>query len=497
MAIKLQNIIDATRPAEVTGDTSGEVTSLRFDSRTAGPGSVFFAVRGAASDGHDYIPQAVAGGAAAVVCERMPAEIVAGVTYIRVADSAAALGEAAAAFHGRPSRKLKLVGVTGTNGKTTTATLLCDLFGKLGYKAGLISTVEYRTGLRTLDSTHTTPDPVRLNEMLAEMVSAGCGYCFMEVSSHSVVQRRIAGLDFAGAVFSNITHDHLDYHGTFAEYIRAKKQFFDTLPAGAFALTNADDRNGEVMLQNTKARRYTYSLRRRADYNCKILETHFDGTLLNMDGAELWTGFVGRFNAYNLLAVYSTARLLGQDKDEVLQALSSLGAVNGRFEVIRSEDGRVAVVDYAHTPDALQNVITTINEIRHSDRKLYTVVGCGGNRDAAKRPVMASIAATHSYMAILTSDNPRLEEPAAIIADMEAGLDPTVRHLRIVDRREAIKTAVAMSGPGDIVLIAGKGHETYQDAGGVKTHFDDREEVRKAMGIFTVNEKTNPLKVNK
>ncbi|MCC8020359.1 MAG: UDP-N-acetylmuramoyl-L-alanyl-D-glutamate--2,6-diaminopimelate ligase [Rikenellaceae bacterium] len=484
MAVTLQNIIEATGAAEVAGDTAAEVRSLGFDSRTAGPGTLFFAVRGAASDGHDYIAQAVGNGAAAVVCEQMPPERDPRATYIRVDDSSAALGQAAAAFYGYPSRKLKLVGVTGTNGKTTTATLLCDLFVRLGYKAGLISTVEYRTGMRTLGSTHTTPDPVRLNEMLAEMVSAGCGYCFMEVSSHSLVQRRVAGLDFAGGVFSNITHDHLDYHGTFAEYIRAKKLFFDALPAGAFALTNADDRNGEVMLQNTKARRYTYSLRRRADFHCRILETHFDGTLLDMDGAELWTGFVGRFNAYNLLAVYAAARLLGQEKVEVLQAVSSLGAVDGRFEVIRSEDGRVAVVDYAHTPDALQNVISTINEIRHPDRRLYTVVGCGGNRDAAKRPVMASIAATQSYMAILTSDNPRHEEPRAIIADMEAGLDPTVRHLSIADRREAIKAAVAMAGPGDIVLVAGKGHETYQDACGVKSHFDDREEVRRAMGIF-------------
>ncbi|MCD7970716.1 MAG: UDP-N-acetylmuramoyl-L-alanyl-D-glutamate--2,6-diaminopimelate ligase [Alistipes sp.] len=482
--MKLEDIVKDIPGAQLSGDGGAEIDSVGFDSRTAGPGRLFVAVRGTTADGHEHIPQAVANGAAAVVCERLPEAVPQGVPFITVPDSAVALGQAASAFYGHPSRKLRLVGITGTNGKTTTATLLCDLFERLGYRAGLISTVEYRTGCRTVGSTHTTPDAVRINGMLAEMAANGCEYCFMEVSSHSVVQQRIAGLEFAGGVFSNITHDHLDYHGTFAEYIRAKKLFFDGLPEAAFALTNADDRNGEVMLQNTRAKKYTYSLRRKASFNCKIAETHFQGTLLDMDGCELWTGFVGRFNAYNLLAVYATARLLGADKGEVLQAVSALGAVNGRFEVIRSREGITAIVDYAHTPDALQNVISTINDIRTPGQRLYTVVGCGGNRDAAKRPVMASIAALNSDTAILTSDNPRLEDPAAIIADMERGLEPAMRHLSITDRRQAIAAAVAMARPGDIVLVAGKGHETYQDAGGVKSHFDDREEIRRAFGIF-------------
>ncbi|MCC8036455.1 MAG: UDP-N-acetylmuramoyl-L-alanyl-D-glutamate--2,6-diaminopimelate ligase [Rikenellaceae bacterium] len=485
----VKEILQEVGAAEIHGDADTAIGSIGFDSRATQPGGIFFAVPGTAADGHRYIGQAVGNGARAVVCERMPDEMAPVVTYVRVEDSAAALGPAASAFYGHPSRKLKLVGVTGTNGKTTTATLLCDLFERLGYKAGLISTVQYRTGSRRLDSTHTTPDPVRLNAMLAEMAAAGCGFCFMEVSSHSIVQNRIAGLGFAGGIFSNITHDHLDYHGTFAEYIRAKKLFFDNLPAEAFALVNADDRNGQVMLQNTRAKKYTYSLRKKADFNCKILETHFEGTLLSMDGAELWTGFVGRFNAYNLLAVYGAARLLGAEKEEVLPAMSALGPVDGRFEAIRSGDGKTAIVDYAHTPDALQNVISAINEIRTPEQRLITVVGCGGNRDAAKRPIMAAIAARESDLAILTSDNPRFEEPEAILADMEKGLDPTLHTLTITDRGQAIGAAAAAARPGDIILVAGKGHETYQDVCGVKTHFDDRRVVRKAFAVTENNDR--------
>lgn len=477
----LSKLLQGVEVLALAGDASVQVNDLAFDSRRVGTGTLFFATRGTQTDGHDYIDAAVAAGAAAVVCEVMPQHRAAGVTYVQVPDSTVALGLAASAFYGHPSRKLKLVGVTGTNGKTTTATLLYDLFRKLGYKAGLISTVVYRIDDRRIDSTHTTPDSIRLNGMLSDMVEAGCEYCFMEVSSHSLVQHRTAGLTFAGGMFSNITHDHLDYHKTFAEYIKAKKLFFDGLPAGAFALTNIDDRNGLVMVQNTRATVKTYSLQSFADFRCRIMEMLFDGMLLNLDDREVWVGFLGRFNAYNLTCVYGTALLLGADRDEVLRILSELHAVDGRFEYIRSAEGVTAIVDYAHTPDALQNVIGTINEIRTPDQHLYVVVGCGGNRDAAKRPKMAHIAAKGGDMAVLTSDNPRLEDPEAIIEQMKAGLEPGDRYLAITNRREAIRTAVALARPGDIVLVAGKGHETYQDAGGVKTHFDDREELRAAM----------------
>lgn len=466
----------------LVGDGTVAVGRLEFDSRKVVPGTLFFATRGTQADGHAYIPAAVAAGAAAVVCEELPAERPAGVTFVQVPDSTVALGQVASAFYGHPSRRLKLVGVTGTNGKTTTATLLYRMFRRLGYKAGLISTVVYCVDDREIPSTHTTPDSIRLNAMMAEMVEAGCDYCFMEVSSHSLVQHRTAGLAFVGGIFSNITHDHLDYHKTFAEYIRAKKLFFDGLPAGAFALTNADDRNGMVMVQNTKATVKTYALQSFADFRCRIVETLLDGMLLNLDGSEVWVKFLGRFNAYNLTSVYATALLLGARRDEVLRILSDLTSVDGRFEPIHSKEGVTAIVDYAHTPDALQNVIGTINEIRKKDQRLYVVVGCGGNRDATKRPEMAKIAVDGSDMAVLTSDNPRLEEPGAIIEQMKSGLEPSARYLAITDRREAIKAAVALARPGDIILVAGKGHETYQDVGGVKHHFDDREEVRAAFG---------------
>ena len=478
----LDELLQGVEVRSLVGDGTVAVGRLEFDSRKVVPGTLFFATRGTQTDGHAYIPAAVAAGAAAVVCEELPAERPAGVTFVQVPDSTVALGQVASAFYGHPSRRLKLVGVTGTNGKTTTATLLYRMFRRLGYKAGLISTVVYCVDDREIPSTHTTPDSIRLNAMMAEMVEAGCDYCFMEVSSHSLVQHRTAGLAFVGGIFSNITHDHLDYHKTFAEYIRAKKLFFDGLPAGAFALTNADDRNGLVMVQNTKATVKTYALQSFADFRCRIVETLLDGMLLNLDGSEVWVKFLGRFNAYNLTSVYATALLLGARRDEVLRILSDLTSVDGRFEPIHSKEGVTAIVDYAHTPDALQNVIGTINEIRKKDQRLYVVVGCGGNRDATKRPEMAKIAVDGSDMAVLTSDNPRLEEPGAIIEQMKSGLEPSARYLAITDRREAIKAAVALARPGDIILVAGKGHETYQDVGGVKHHFDDREEVRAAFG---------------
>ncbi len=482
--MRLNDILKEVKVLEHRGPADAEIAALTFDSRAAADGSLFFALKGTAIDGHGYIPAAVAGGASAVVCEQMPVEIKEGVAYVVVGDSHKAMGQAASAFYGHPSRKLRLVGVTGTNGKTTTATLLYDMFRALGHEAGLLSTVDYRIGGTILPSTHTTPDPLRLNAMLAAMVEKRCGYCFMEVSSHSVVQERIAGLDFAGAAFTNITHDHLDYHGTFANYIAAKKAFFDGLPAGAFAVTNVDDRNGRVMVQNTRAAVKTISLRSMADFRCKIVEKHFDGMLLAIDGVEVWVHFIGRFNAYNLLTVYACARMLGVGKEDALRVLSTLTPVSGRFETVRSKGGVTAIVDYAHTPDALQNVLDTIAELRTPGQKLFTVVGCGGDRDAAKRPVMARIAASCSDFTILTSDNPRTEDPAAILAQMKAGLEPGQKAVSIIDRREAINAAAAMARPGDIILLAGKGHEDYQIVGTEKHHFDDREEIRKAFALL-------------
>ena len=391
-----------------------------------------------------------------------------------------------------PSRELKLVGITGTNGKTTTATLLYDLVRALGYKAGLVSTVVYKVGERTVEATHTTPDPVRLNAMMREMADEGCEYCFMECSSHAIVQERTRGLHFAGGIFSNITHDHLDYHKTFAEYIRAKKLFFDGLPKGAFALTNADDRNGRVMVQNTAAAVSAYSLRAMADFRCKIVEMHVDGMLLRIDGQEVWVGLVGRFNAYNLLAVYGAAVLLGFDRGETLRAASMLHPVSGRFELVRSANGVTAVVDYAHTPDALENVIRTIEEIRTPAQQLIVVCGCGGDRDRTKRPEMAAMAVKYAATAIFTSDNPRHEDPDAILSEMTATLPDTGRWLTITDRRQAIRAAAAMARKGDYILIAGKGHETYQITGDTRTHFDDKEEARKALGMALPGEDGKP-----
>ena len=484
---KLSELLSATTVGELLGDSETAIHGLTYDSRAVGAGDCFFAVPGTLRDGHDFIPAAVGAGAAAIVCERIPEMPAPGVAYVRVPDAAGAMADMAAAFYDPPSRELRLVGITGTNGKTTTATLLYDLVRALGYRAGLISTVVYRIDGREVEATHTTPDAIRLNALMRGMVDAGCDYCFMECSSHAIVQERTRGLDFAGGIFSNITHDHLDYHKTFAEYIRAKKRFFDALPAGAFALTNADDRNGSVMVQNTAARVHTYSLRAMADFRCKIVEMHLDGMLLRLDGRELWVGLLGRFNAYNLLAVYATACLLGLDREEVLRVLSTLHPVNGRFEILRAANGTSAVVDYAHTPDALENVLRTIEEIRTPAQQLIVVCGCGGDRDRTKRPEMAQIAVRYATTAIFTSDNPRHESPEAILDEMIAGLDPSARYLRIADRAEAIRTAVMLARPGDVILVAGKGHETYQIIGDVKHHFDDREEVRKAFAALTAH----------
>ncbi len=485
----LQDILPTTLKAEIIGPAQQTITTLCFDSRQAAAGACFFAIRGTQVDGHSYIDQAVAQGASAVVCEQLPEQRPSNVAFVQVNDTAQALGLMAAAFYNHPSKRLKLVGVTGTNGKTTTATLLYRIMQMLGHKAGLISTVVNIVNRTELPAHHTTPDPIELNSLLSQMCDAGCSYCFMEVSSHAVVQQRIAGVEFAGAVFTNITHDHLDYHGTFAEYIKAKRGLFDSLSASAFAITNADDRNGMVMVQNSKARISTYGLRSMADVRVKIEENHFDGMLLKLDNVELWTRLVGRFNAYNVAAIYSTLRCLGFEQQEIMPPLSAVTAVAGRFEYIKSPSGAVAVVDYAHTPDALQNVMTTISDIMAGHGRLITVVGCGGNRDRTKRPEMARIAAQLSSQAILTSDNPRFEDPQAIIDEMRQGLDADAlrRTLCITDRREAIRTAIALAQPNDVVLVAGKGHEDYQEIQGQRHHFDDREVVRQAMNIDTQN----------
>lgn len=477
----LHELLAGLKTRSVSGAPDPEVARLEYDSRRIGPGDCFFAVVGNASDGHDYIDRAVEAGARTVVCQRLPEHPNPEVAYVEVEDTQAAMAAMAAAWYGHPSEKLKLVGVTGTNGKTTTATLLADLFRALGYRTGLISTVVYRVGDREFPSTHTTPDTLRLNALLREMADAGCDYCFMEVSSHAIAQERIGGLRFAGGIFTNLTHDHLDYHKTFAEYLRVKKRFFDELPAEAFALVNDDDRNGRVMVQNTRAGVHTLSLRSPADFRCRILEMHFDGMLLEIDGREVWVRQPGRFNASNLLSVYAAALLLGADRDEVLRAMSALEPVSGRFETLPGPNGLTAIVDYAHTPDALENVIRTIEEIRRPGQQLIVVCGCGGDRDRTKRPEMAQIAVKYAATAIFTSDNPRHESPEAILDEMAAGLQPADRYLRIADRAQAIRTAVLTAPPDAILLVAGKGHETYQIVGDEKRHFDDREQLREAF----------------
>ena len=473
----LDELIKDLTVKQIIGPTHRPISSLSLDSRIIEKDSCFFAVSGTKQDGHLFAKDAFLGGARTIVCQHPleNAENMSGITQIVVEDTQEAMAHMAEAFYDYPSRKLKVVGVTGTNGKTTIATLLYDLVGKLGFKAGLISTVIYRIGERSVASTHTTPDAIRLACMMNEMVQAGCTYCFMECSSHAISQHRIDGINFHGALFTNLTHDHLDYHHTFAEYLKAKKRFFDILPGEAFALVNADDKNGSVILQNTRAKKYTLALKTMADFKCKILEEVPQGMLLKIDGREVWTKLIGRFNAYNLLTIYGAAVLLGFDKDDVLQIISTLNAVCGRMETCIAHDGTRAVIDYAHTPDALENVLLTLREVRKDKERIITVCGCGGDRDKTKRPKMAHIAEQLSDMVILTSDNPRTENPEDILADMETGIENKDCYLRISDREMAIKTAVSMAQKNDIILIAGKGHEDYQIIGTEKIHFSDKE----------------------
>ena len=484
--MKLSDILKKVNVLESRGDLQREITGVNTDSRQVKEGNLFVAVKGTQTDGHTYVPKAIELGAKAVlVCEPIPEDAPNGVTFVRVEDTEDAIGKVATTFYGDPSSRLKIVGVTGTNGKTTIATLLYTMFRAFGYKCGLCSTVCNYIDGREIPADHTTPDPVTLNRLLGQMADEGCEYAFMECSSHAIHQKRIGGLHFAGGIFTNLTRDHLDYHKTFENYRNAKKAFFDALTPDAFAITNADDRNGMVMVQNTKATVRTYSTRTAADYKGRILEESIEGMLLDVDGREVSVRFVGRFNVSNLLAVYGAAIMLGHTPEEVLRVMSTLHPVNGRFEAIRSPKGFSAIVDYAHTPDALENVLTAINEIVKGKGKVITVCGAGGNRDKGKRPLMAQEAVKRSDRVIITSDNPRFEEPQDIINDMLAGLDSEqmTKVISIVDRREAIKAATMMAQPGDVILVAGKGHEPYQDVKGVKHHFDDHEEIRKAFGI--------------
>ena len=496
--MKLKDIITNCNLLDVIGNKDIEIDKVSFDSRDVAPGTLFFAVKGTQADGHAYIDSALDKGASAIVCETLPKALRDDVTYIRVDNSGYVLGVAAANFFGNPSRDLKLTGVTGTNGKTTIATLLYRLFSDAGYACGLLSTIENIVDHEVVPSTHTTPDPVELNALLRKMVDHGCEYAFMEVSSHAVDQHRIAGLHFAGGIFTNLTHDHLDYHKTMANYRNAKKKFFDDLPQSAFALTNLDDKNGAVMLQNTKAKKLSYALKHDADFKGIVLESHFDGMLMKVNNTEMYTRLVGGFNASNILAIYGAAIALGFDKNELLVEISKLNGANGRFDMVHSDTGIVGIVDYAHTPDALENVLKTINGVKVESGKwkvensplstlnsplVITVVGCGGNRDATKRPEMAAIAVKLSDRVVLTSDNPRNEDPDEIIRQMKEGINPDEMRkvLAITDRREAIRTAVALANKGDIILLAGKGHEDYQIIKGEKRHFDDKEELAKAL----------------
>ena len=481
----LSDIIKGIRVEEIVGDAQRDITDVHIDSRRIAQGHLFVAMRGTQVDGHKYIPSAIEKGAIAIVCEELPQSPAEGITYVRVANSEEAVGPIATAFNGNPTEQVRLIGVTGTNGKTTIATLLYDMFRAMGYKVGLISTVCNYIDGEAIPTEHTTPDAITLNALLGRMAGEGCKYVFMEVSSHSVAQHRIGGLTFAGGIFTNLTRDHMDYHKTVDNYLRAKKAFFDALPKEAFVVTNADDKNGLVMTQNTRAKVHTYSLRSLADFKGRILEHYFDGMLLDINSVEVFVQFIGKFNASNLLAVYGTACLLGKRPDEVLTVLSTLRPVSGRFEALHSPKGFTAIVDYAHTPDALTNVLSAIREVQGSKGKVITVVGAGGNRDKGKRPLMAQEAVKGSERVIITSDNPRFEEPQDIINDMLEGLTPAQRTsvLAIVDRREAIRTACMLAEKGDVVLIAGKGHETYQDVKGVKHHFDDKEVVREAFAV--------------
>ena len=479
--MQLLQLISSVSPIQVVGPKNPEISALTFDSRRVTPGSMFVAIRGTMVDGHSFIPLLEHSGVASIVCEQLPDKVLPGITYVVVRNTSVALGLLSSEWFGHPSRKLKLVGVTGTNGKTTTATLIYEMARLMGLKAGLLSTVCNYIETEAIASTQTTPDAYSINELLARMVGEGCSVVAMEVSSHAAHQHRIAGLEFAGGVFSNLTRDHLDYHKTVQAYLEAKKSFFDGLPSQAFALVNVDDKVGRVMLQNCAAKHYTYSLRGMADYSGRIIESRLDGTLLSLNGNEVETMFTGKFNAYNLTAVFGASCLLGWPEDEVLTKISRLVPVSGRFQAIRSKNGVVAIVDYAHTPDAVVNVLEAIREV--GPKRIITVVGAGGNRDAGKRPIMAAEAAKLSDQVILTSDNPRFEEPSAILKDMESGLTEEARSrtLIIEDRREAIRTAAALGEPGDVILIAGKGHEDYQEIKGVKHHFDDREEIKAAF----------------
>ena len=483
----LKDILYKARIEEVIGNTHLAVEKICFDSRLADNMSAFIAVRGTQTDGHLFINKAIELGTRIVICEQFPDDIKAEVTYVKVANSQDALGVLAGNLYDNPSEKIELIGVTGTNGKTTVVTLLHQLFKALGYKTGMLSTVVNLIGNREVKATHTTPDPVQLNALLAEMVDEGCQYCFMEVSSHAVHQQRINGLKFKGGLFTNITRDHLDYHKTFDEYIKAKKAFFDGLGSQAFSLVNLDDSHAEIMVQNTKSKVYSFALRRDADFKAKILENHFQGLNLTIEDTEVWTKLIGRFNAYNVLAAYAVALLLGQDRLEVLTMISDLNPPSGRFQYIRTTTGITGIVDYAHTPDALKNVLATISEIRGGNEKVITVIGCGGDRDTGKRPMMAEIACKNSDRVILTSDNPRSEDPAAIIKDMEAGVETVhaKKTLSIADRREAIKTAASIAETGDIILVAGKGHENYQEIKGERFDFDDMKTLTEMLNLVS------------
>jgi UDP-N-acetylmuramoyl-L-alanyl-D-glutamate--2,6-diaminopimelate ligase len=485
--VTLQDILYKVSIRSVQGNTGIPVRDLQLDSRKVSEGSVFIAVKGSAVDGHQYIQQVIQQGAAAVICETMPAELKAGVTYVQVENSGAAAGYMAHNFYGQPSEKIKLIGVTGTNGKTTIATLLYKLFTSLGYKCGLLSTVQNHIGDEIVPATHTTPDAINLNALLHQMVSSGCTHVFMETSSHAIHQHRITGLKYAGGLFSNITHDHLDYHKTFDEYIRVKKSFFDLLPSDAFAISNADDKRGQVMLQNTHARKYLYSLRTMAEFKGKILENRLTGLVMTINDQEVHFRLIGEFNAYNLLAVYGAAVCLGEDKQEVLRCLSGITGAEGRFDYMISPAQKIiGIVDYAHTPDALLNVLATIKKLREGHEQIITVVGCGGDRDKTKRPVMAEVTCEHSDKVVFTSDNPRSEDPLQILADMENGLNTAAKrkYVSVPDRKEAIKLAVSMAKSGDIVLIAGKGHEKYQEIKGVKHPFDDKQVMQEMFGLY-------------
>jgi UDP-N-acetylmuramoyl-L-alanyl-D-glutamate--2,6-diaminopimelate ligase len=485
--VLLQDVLYEVSIRSVAGSTSVEVNDIQLDSRKIKTAGVFVAVKGIAADGHQFIEKAIGNGAAVIVCEAMPVSKKDDVVYVQVENSAAAAAFMANNFFGRPSEKVKLVGVTGTNGKTTIATLLYKLFTGLGYQCGLISTVENQIAGKVIPATHTTPDAISLNQLLRQMASEGCTHVFMETSSHAIHQHRVAGLRYAGGIFSNITHDHLDYHQTFDEYIRVKKAFFDSLSSSAFAISNADDKRGTVMLQNTNAKKYYYSLRTVADFKGKILDNSLSGLVMTVNDVEVHFRMIGEFNAYNLLAVYGAAVCLGEDKIEVLRCLSELTGAEGRFDYMVSANEKViAIVDYAHTPDALLNVLATIKKLKKGFEQVITVVGCGGDRDKTKRPVMATAACEHSDKAIFTSDNPRSEDPVRIIKDMEDGLPVAYKrkYISIVDRKEAIKTAISLAKPGDIILIAGKGHEKYQEIKGVRNHFDDKEVVKEIFEML-------------